>query len=62
METKLRLLTRDGALGLLFRPKLTPQQYDELFKASVLADNRGELREAAKKLAIEWHSDLNFDE
>jgi hypothetical protein len=62
METRLRLLTRDGALGMLFRPKLTSQQYDALLKASILADTRAELREAAKKLAIEWQADLEMEE
>jgi hypothetical protein len=30
METGLRLLMRDGALELRFRPRLNPQQYAEL--------------------------------
>jgi hypothetical protein len=62
METRLRLLTREGAIGFKFTPRLTADQYAELLKASALADNRAELRDAAKQLAIKWQSELEVEE
>ena len=62
MDTRLRLLMRDGALGLRFSPKLTADQYDVLWKAARLADTRDELREAAKQLAIDWRSEVAIDD
>ena len=62
METALQLLMRDGALGLRFAPKLTPEQYAGLLKATNLCDTRDELRNAAKQLAIDWKSEVEFNE
>jgi hypothetical protein len=62
METRLRLLMRDGALGLRFRPRLTAEQYDALLKAAQLCDTRADLREAAKQLAIDWRGQVVVEE
>jgi len=62
MDTRLRLLMRDGALDLRFRPKLIADQYDALLRASKLAETRDELRSAAKQLAIDWRSEVEIDE
>jgi len=62
METRLRLLTRDGALDLQFSPQLSADQYAALLSASDLADTRDELRDAAKRLAIDWRAEIEIDE
>jgi len=62
METRLRLLTRDGALDLQFGLELSADQYDALLSASSLADTRDELRDAAKRLAINWRAEIEIDE
>lgn len=62
METRLRLLMRDGALDLQFCPELSGDQYDALLSASNLADTRDELRDVAKRLATDWQSDVAIDE
>jgi len=61
METRIRLLMRDGALEMRFCPKLTAGQYDQLLKACNLADTREQLREAAKQLAIDWRSEVEIE-
>jgi len=62
MDTRLRLLMRDGALDLRFRPKLIADQYEALLKASTLADTRDELRKVANQLATDWRSEVEIDE
>jgi len=62
MDTRLRLLMRDGALDLRFRPKLIADQYEALLKASTLANTRDELRKAAKHLATDWRSEVEIEE
>ena len=62
METGLRLLMRDGALHILFHPKLTPQQYAELLEATEKPETKAELRAVVKALAKRWGSKVQFDE
>ena len=62
METGLRLLMRDGAIQLHFRPKLTPEHYAELLRAAEEATTRAELRMVVRALAKSWGSEVKFDE
>jgi len=52
---------RDGALDLRFTPKLTPDQYALLWRATSFCDTRAELRDAAKQLAIEWQAEVEVE-
>ncbi len=62
METGLRLLMRDGTLHVLFRPKLTADEYDELLTAVEEPRTIAELREALEKLAQRWGKEVACDE
>jgi hypothetical protein len=62
METTLRLLTRDGAIGFQFTPKLEPDQYMALLSAATTADSSDELRSAAETLASQWQIELHVSD
>lgn len=62
METGLRLLMRDGSIHVHFHPKLTPEHYAELFRATEQATTRLEMREAVVILANKWGSTVEIDE
>jgi len=62
LETRLRLLTRDGAAFLAFQPKLTADQYTALLDAARQAVTRDELYDAAIFLARQWAVEVQFDE
>ena len=44
METRLQLLMRDGAAGVVFHPKLTTEQYAELLERVNQATTKAELK------------------
>ena len=62
METRLRVLMRDGPIDVRFAPKLQADQYELLLKALKLCDTRDDMRSAAQQLAIEWQSHVDIDE
>lgn len=62
METGLRLLMRDGAMHVLFHPRLTPEQYAELSLAVAKATTKDELRAEMTALAKTWGCQVEFDE
>jgi hypothetical protein len=57
METALQLLMRDGAVQIVFRPRLTPEQYAELASLIEGPETKAELCQAierwAKKRGVE---------
>jgi hypothetical protein len=61
METGLRLLMRDGAVLVLFRPKLTSEQYEELLMTVQEPKTIEELRTAIKTAASRWGNQVEFD-
>jgi hypothetical protein len=61
MATALQLRKRDGEIHVVFRPKLTPDQYAELYRAVEQADTKDELRECLVALAIAWGDQVEFD-
>jgi hypothetical protein len=61
METALHLLKQDGAMRVVFRPKLTPDQFAELYRAVEQADTKEELRECLVALALSWGDQVEFD-
>jgi len=62
LETRLHLLTRDGAAFLVFQPRLTEDQYTALLDVTMHAVTRDELYDAAKLLARQWAAEVQFDE
>jgi hypothetical protein len=61
-ETRISLLTRDGAAFLAFRPRLSAPQYVELQTATERAFTRDDLYAAARSLAGEWAIEVQFEE
>lgn len=59
--TTLNLLTRDGALGVTFRPALTPEQYSELYDLVGDADSADEMSAAVKIAAGQWGAEVVVD-
>jgi hypothetical protein len=51
METGLKLLMRDGALAMSFRPHLDPVEYADLTRLVNECTTRTELREAVESAA-----------
>lgn len=62
METGLRLLMRDGAVHVVFQPRLTVEQYDELMRIVDRASSKDELREALELSARLWEKEVEFAE
>jgi len=62
METGLRLLMRDGAIHVLFHPRLTSEQYAELMSVVEIPSTRDELRETLMALAKKWGSEVKIEE
>ena len=62
METALRLLMRDGAAHLTFRPKLNGEHYSELLRATEYVATRAELQTLVESLADQWGTEVTFDE
>jgi hypothetical protein len=54
METGLRLLMRDGAVQVIFRPRLTAEQYAELALLVLKPVTKAELCEAVEEFAKQW--------
>ena len=61
-ETRIHLLTRDGAAFLAFRPRLSGPQYMELQAAAERESTRDGLCAAAQSLARKWAVEIQFDE
>jgi len=61
METGLHLQMDDGEIHVAFRPKLTPDQYAELYRAAEQADTKDELRECIVALAMSWGDEVEFN-
>ena len=61
METGLRLLMQDGAVQIVFHPRLTPEQYTELLRIADRAKTKDELRVALELSARLWGKDVEFD-
>jgi hypothetical protein len=59
--TRLNLLTRDGAVSVVFEPALEPEHYAILRNIVRDVDTEGELRVAVTKVAAEWNRDVYFD-
>lgn len=62
METALRLLMRDGAVCVQFRPRLTAEQYAELAVVIERPATKDELRQALGELAQRWGSELAIED
>jgi len=62
METGLRLLMRDGAIHVMFHPRLTSEQYGELMHVVGHSATKDELRESLTALARKWGSEVQFEE
>ncbi len=54
MESALDLLTRDGAIHVAFRPRLTADQYAELMKVVAEPATKAALRKALEEAAERW--------
>jgi hypothetical protein len=62
METGLRLLMRDGAIHVLFHPRLTAEQYTELIQLVEQPTTKDELRSVLVEFAKRWRCQVEFDE
>ena len=62
METGLRLLMSDGTLHVLFHPKLSAEQYDELLQVVQAPRTKAELRKALEAVAGKWGVQMDIDE
>jgi hypothetical protein len=61
METGLKLLTREGAVEVKFRPRLSADQYTELLLRVNRVATKAELRRELEEAAKQWQRDLEFD-
>jgi len=61
METGLKLLMRDGAVGVKFRPRLTGEEYTTLLVLVAETSTKDELRRELHRAAAQWHKKLKFD-
>ena len=62
-STVLNLLTRDGAMSVVFPAFLTGEQYTKLFESvREYSDSRFELKVHIALLANEWGLDASFEE
>ena len=61
METGLQLLMRDGAVRVVFAPKLTTHQYTDLLRRVERATTKDELRREMVVAAEQWGRQLDFD-
>ncbi len=60
--TALGLLTREGALNIVFTPALTPEQYDQLLREIENDGNtKEELRSLIRWLAASWQCQVTFE-
>ena len=62
MTTALNLLTRDGAVYVAFRPRLTLQQYDELRQLIEEPSTAQEMRKALRVWAEGLNLKVSFSE
>jgi len=62
METALPLLMRDGAIHVIFHPRLTPRQYGELALVIEKAATKADLCEALEAFACHWGIEVDFEE
>ena len=62
MRTTLHLLTRDGAVFLDFRPRLSPSQYSHLLELANAARSQAELREQIREWTREEGIRVSFNE
>jgi hypothetical protein len=62
METGLRLLMRDGALHVTFRPRLSPEQYAELALLIERPTTKVELYSTLEYWAKKQGIEVVFDE
>ena len=62
METGFRLLMDDGAVQIVFHPRLTVEQYAELLRIADRATTKDELRDALELSARLWEKDVEFDD
>jgi hypothetical protein len=62
MESRVRLLMRDGAASVYFRSTLTVEQYDELLREIETPATIAELRVALAQLAVDWGSEVEIDD
>jgi len=60
-QTRLNLLTRDGAVAVVFEPALEPEQYSRLYDIARDAETEVELKLVVKALADQWGRKLYFD-
>ena len=60
-STRLNLLTRDGALVVIFTPALEPDHYTELHELIQGCDTVAELRKAIVYAASNWEREVIFD-
>ena len=61
METGLKLLMRDGAAQVAFRPQLTGDEYIELLERVASAATKKELKQEMQRAAKKWGKELVFD-
>lgn len=59
--TCLNLLSRDGALSVTFRPRLSPDEYDELYRLIPLIDTRDQMIEVLLYFAKTHVKEVIFD-
>jgi hypothetical protein len=62
METGLRLLMRDGAVRVVFHPRLNAAQYTELLELVDRLSTKRELKEAAGESARRWGVEFEFED
>jgi hypothetical protein len=62
METTLRLLARDGAVFMAFRPSLSGPQYAALREVVTDADTSEEMRTVVQAWARQQNLNVSFDE
>jgi hypothetical protein len=61
MQTGLQLLMRDGAVEVVFRPRLTAEQYAELALLVLTPVTKAELCNAIEAFARQWGLEVDCD-
>ena len=62
METGFRLLMDDGAVEVVFHPRLTIDECAELTRIADRATTKAELREALEVSAKLWDKEMEFED
>jgi len=60
-QTPLNLLTREGAVAVVFEPALEPEHYSRLYDIVRDVETKTELKLVVKAVAAEWGRTVYFD-